>query len=109
MEDLAKLVKNVQPSFKDLDSLQDDHIIVVYDSGEDEEAEKDGLHATSNIETKNTSVPKSSSPRSSQTQELTNHVLILQSQKHKLELKKSKAKAEAALLKDQPSFPNAGQ
>ncbi|GJS05524.1 hypothetical protein Tco_0322032 [Tanacetum coccineum] len=109
LEDLAKLVKNVQPSFKDLDSPQDDHIIVVNDSGEDEEADKDGLHATSNIETKNTSVPKSSSPRSSQIQELTNHVLILQSQKHKLELKKSKAKAEAVLLNDQPSFPNAGQ
>ncbi|GKA09503.1 hypothetical protein Tco_0688834 [Tanacetum coccineum] len=108
-EDLAKLVKNVQPRFKDWTLYIDDHIIVVYDSGEDEEADKDGLHATSNIETKNTSVPKSSSPRSSQIQELTNHVLILQSQKHKLELKKSKAKAEAALLKDQPSFPNAGQ
>ncbi|GJS77441.1 putative reverse transcriptase domain-containing protein [Tanacetum coccineum] len=44
---------------------------------------------------------------SSQIQELTNQVLILQSQKHKLELEKNKA--EAALLKAQPSFPNVGQ
>ncbi|GJU77741.1 hypothetical protein Tco_1274811 [Tanacetum coccineum] len=45
-----------------------------------------------------------SSPKSSQIQELTNQVLILQSQKHKLELEKKKA--EVALLKAQPSFPN---
>ncbi|GKB42229.1 hypothetical protein Tco_0887171 [Tanacetum coccineum] len=109
LEDLAKLVQNVQPSFKDLDSLEDDPIIVVDDSDEDEEADKDRLHATSNIETKDASVPKSSSPRSSQIQELTNQVLILQSQKHKLELKMNKDEAEAALLKAQPSFPNVGQ
>ncbi|GJX10791.1 hypothetical protein Tco_0200650 [Tanacetum coccineum] len=47
--------------------------------------------------------------KSSQIQELTNQVLILQSQKHKLELEKNKAKAEAALLKAQPSFPNVEQ
>ncbi|GKG40747.1 hypothetical protein Tco_0469959, partial [Tanacetum coccineum] len=53
-------------------------------------ADKDeGLHATSNIETEDSSVPKSSSPRSSQIQKLTNQVLILQSQKYKLELAKN--------------------
>ncbi|GJX39369.1 retrovirus-related pol polyprotein from transposon TNT 1-94 [Tanacetum coccineum] len=67
LEDLAKLVQNVQPSFKDLDSLEDDHITVVDDSDEDEEADKDGLHATSNIETKDTLIPKSSSPRAKET------------------------------------------
>ncbi|GJS90429.1 hypothetical protein Tco_0773065 [Tanacetum coccineum] len=40
---------------------------------------------------------------------LTNQVLILQSQKHKLELEKNKAEAKAALLKAQPSFPNVEQ
>ncbi|GKC07222.1 hypothetical protein Tco_0998832 [Tanacetum coccineum] len=103
LEDLAKLVSNVQPSFKDLDSPEDDHVIVVDDSDEDE------VHTTTNAETEDTSVPKSSSPRSFQIQELTNQVLILQSQKHKLELEKNKAEAEAALLKAQPSFPNVGQ
>ncbi|GJX54074.1 hypothetical protein Tco_0282443 [Tanacetum coccineum] len=104
LEDLAKLVSNVQTSFKDLDSPKDDHVIVVDDSDEDEE---DEVHTNTNAETKDTSVPKSSSPRSYQIQELTNQVLILQSQKHKLELEKNKA--EATLLKTQPSFPNVEQ
>ncbi|GJR93294.1 hypothetical protein Tco_0265468 [Tanacetum coccineum] len=106
LEDLAKLVSSVQPSFKDLDSPKDDPIIVVDDSDEDEEANE--VHATTNVKTKDTSVPKSSST-GLQIQELTNQVLILQSQKHKLELKKNKAEAEDALLKAQPSFPNVGQ
>nr|GEW67926.1 hypothetical protein [Tanacetum cinerariifolium] len=72
---------------------------------EDEEA--DEVLATTNVETKDTSSPKSSSLRSSRIQELTNQVLILQSQNHKLELKKNKA--EAALLKAQPFVPNVGQ
>ncbi|GJR00132.1 hypothetical protein Tco_0523116 [Tanacetum coccineum] len=67
------------PQQQDLDLPEDDPVIVVDDSNEDEE------------------------------DELTNQVLILQSQKHKLELEKNKDKAEAALLKAQPSFPNVGQ
>ncbi|GKA50347.1 hypothetical protein Tco_0743420 [Tanacetum coccineum] len=101
LEDLAKLVSNVQTSFKDLDSPEDDHVIVVDDIDEDEE---DEVHTTTNAETKDTSAPKSSSPRSSQIQELTNQVIILQFQKHKPKLEKNKA--EAALLKTQPTFPN---
>ncbi|GJV34905.1 hypothetical protein Tco_1407382 [Tanacetum coccineum] len=58
--------------------------------------------------TEDTSVPKSLSLRSSQIQELTNQVLILQSQKHKLEIKKNKVEAKVALLNAQPSFPNVG-
>ncbi|GKA00374.1 hypothetical protein Tco_0672924 [Tanacetum coccineum] len=106
MEDLAKLVSHVQPSFKDLDSSEDDPVIVVDDSDENED---DEVHATENVETEDTSVPKSSSPRSSQIHGLTNQVLILQSQNHKLKLKKNKAEAEAALLKAQPFFPNVEQ
>ncbi|GKE43070.1 hypothetical protein Tco_1470354 [Tanacetum coccineum] len=86
LEVLEKLVSHVQPSFKDLDSPEDDHIIVVNDSDKDEEADKDEVHATTNDETENAS-----------------------SQKHKLELEKNKAEAEAALLRAQPSFPNMGQ
>ncbi|GJU70297.1 hypothetical protein Tco_1256556 [Tanacetum coccineum] len=59
LEDLAKLVSHVQPSFKDLDSPEDDLVIVMDDSDE--------VNAT------------------------------------------NKAKAEAALLKAQPSFPNVEQ
>ncbi|GJZ34070.1 hypothetical protein Tco_0579506 [Tanacetum coccineum] len=81
LEDLAKLVSNVQPSFKDLDLPKDDPVIIVDDSDKDEENE---VHTTTNAETEDTS-----------------------SQKHKLELEKNKA--EAALLKAQPTFPNVGQ
>ncbi|GJS55297.1 hypothetical protein Tco_0628659 [Tanacetum coccineum] len=51
LEDLAKLVLNVEPSFKDLDSLEDDLVIVVDDSDEDEE---DGVHPTPNAKTEDT-------------------------------------------------------
>ncbi|GJT52987.1 hypothetical protein Tco_0988041 [Tanacetum coccineum] len=73
LEDLAKLVSHVQPSFKDLDSPKDDLVITVDDTDEDEE---DEIHAATNDKTKDTSVPKSSS-QTSQIQELTNQVLIL--------------------------------
>ncbi|GJS29432.1 hypothetical protein Tco_0490052 [Tanacetum coccineum] len=99
LEDLAKLVSQIQPSFKDLDSPEDDPVIIVDESDKDEP----------NAETEDTLVPRSSSPRSSQIQELTNQVLILQSQKHKLELEKNKSEAEATLLKAQPLFPNMKQ
>ncbi|GJY38878.1 hypothetical protein Tco_0425242 [Tanacetum coccineum] len=88
LEDLAKLVSNVQPSFKDPDSPKDDPVIVVDDSDEDEE---DEAYTTTNAKTEDTSVLTSSSPI------------------HKLELKKNKAEAEDAFLKAQPSFPNMGQ
>nr|GEX73721.1 hypothetical protein [Tanacetum cinerariifolium] len=60
LEDLAKLVSHVQPSFKDMNSPEDDPVIVVDESDEDEE---DEVHAIENVETKNTSIPTSSSPR----------------------------------------------
>ncbi|GKD41540.1 hypothetical protein Tco_1261747, partial [Tanacetum coccineum] len=72
LEDLAKLVSNVQPSFKDLDSPKDDPVIIVESDAE----EDDGIHAIENVETKDTSVLKSSSPKSSLIQELTNQLLV---------------------------------
>ncbi|GJY21604.1 hypothetical protein Tco_0394170 [Tanacetum coccineum] len=72
------------------------------------DAEKDdGIHATKNVEIKETLVPKPSSPKSYLIQELANQVLILHSQKQKLELKKNEV--EAVLLKAQSSFPNMEQ
>ncbi|GJW83716.1 hypothetical protein Tco_0156861 [Tanacetum coccineum] len=59
LEDLAKLVSNVEPIFKDPNSPEDDPVIVVDDSDEDEE---DEVHPTLNAETEDTSVHKSSSP-----------------------------------------------
>ncbi|GJY43034.1 hypothetical protein Tco_0431247 [Tanacetum coccineum] len=82
LEDLAKLVSHVQPSFKDLDSPEDDPVIVVNDTDEDEE---DEIHAATNDETEDTSVPKSLS-QSSQIQDLTNQLneLLVKSLKTKL-------------------------
>ncbi|GKE95667.1 hypothetical protein Tco_1580522, partial [Tanacetum coccineum] len=56
-----------------------------------------------------TSAPQPPSPRSVQRQELANQVLILHSQKEKIELEKNKAKAEVAFLTAQPSYPNVAQ
>ncbi|GJW77462.1 hypothetical protein Tco_0139144 [Tanacetum coccineum] len=93
LEDLAKLVSRVQPSFKDLDSPEDDPIIVVDDSDEDKEA--DEVHATTNVKTEDTSVPKSSSPSllptklkdlPSKFNELNKEVKGLKQQVHELEI-----------------------
>nr|GEV74959.1 hypothetical protein [Tanacetum cinerariifolium] len=68
------------PQQVDLDSPEDEPIIVFDDTDEDKE---DEIHAATNDETKDTL--------------------------HKLELEKNKAKAEVALLKAQPSFSNVEQ
>ncbi|GJS11925.1 hypothetical protein Tco_0368721 [Tanacetum coccineum] len=92
LEDLAKLVSHVQPSFKDLDSPEDDPVIVVGDSDEDED---DEVHATKNVETKDTLVPKSLSPISLPTElkdlpsklnKLTGEVKGLKKKVHELEI-----------------------
>nr|GEU61716.1 pleiotropic drug resistance protein 1-like [Tanacetum cinerariifolium] len=95
-EDLAKLLQNVQPNYKDLDSPEDDPIIVVDNSDKDEEADTDeGLHATSNIEIEDALVPKSSSLISLPTKlkdlpskfnELTKEVKGLKKQVYELEI-----------------------
>nr|GEW09309.1 hypothetical protein [Tanacetum cinerariifolium] len=51
LEDPAKLVSHVQPSFKYLDLPEDDLVIITDDSNEDDE---DKVHATKNVETKDT-------------------------------------------------------
>nr|GEW18445.1 hypothetical protein [Tanacetum cinerariifolium] len=93
LEDLAKLMSSVHPSFKNLDSPEDDLIIIVDDSDEDKEA--DEVHATTNVETEDTSVPKSLSPSLVPTElkdlpskfnELTEEVKGLKKQVHELEI-----------------------
>ncbi|GJZ30952.1 putative reverse transcriptase domain-containing protein [Tanacetum coccineum] len=93
LEDLAKLVSRIQPSFKDLDSPKDDTIIIVDDNDKDEEANE--VHATTNVVTKDPSVPKSSSPSSLLTElkdlpskfnELTEEVKGLKKQVHELDI-----------------------
>ncbi|GJZ28181.1 hypothetical protein Tco_0572828 [Tanacetum coccineum] len=66
LEDLTKLVSQIPPSFKDLDLPEDDLVIIVDESDEDEP----------NAGIEDTSVPRFSSPMSSKIQELTNQVGI---------------------------------
>nr|GEX84366.1 reverse transcriptase domain-containing protein [Tanacetum cinerariifolium] len=56
VEDLSKPVQNVEANFMDLDSTEDEPIIVVDESEEVADKTKE-IHATSHIETKDTSVP----------------------------------------------------
>nr|GEY15938.1 transposase (putative), gypsy type [Tanacetum cinerariifolium] len=91
LEDLAKLVSNVKPSFKDLDSPEDDSFIIIHDQDKEDE-----VHTTTNAETKDTSVPKSSSPSislptelkdlPSKFNEMTEEVKGLKKQVHELEI-----------------------
>ncbi|GJR84279.1 hypothetical protein Tco_0155064 [Tanacetum coccineum] len=92
LQDPAKLVSNVQPSFKDLDSPENDHVIIIEESDEEE---NDEIHATENVETEDTSVPKSSSLNSLPTElkdipsklnELTGEVQGLKNQVYNLEI-----------------------
>ncbi|GKE40794.1 hypothetical protein Tco_1464199 [Tanacetum coccineum] len=85
LEDLAKLGSQIQPSFKDLDSLEDDPVIIVNESDEDEP----------NAKTEDTSVPRSSSLNSLPTElkdlpskfnELTEEIKRLKTQVHGLEI-----------------------
>ncbi|GKG54474.1 hypothetical protein Tco_0560129, partial [Tanacetum coccineum] len=45
--------------FKDLDSPEDDPVIIVNDSDKDEKMEKDEVHPTPNAKTEDSLVPKS--------------------------------------------------
>nr|GEX65845.1 hypothetical protein [Tanacetum cinerariifolium] len=95
LKDLAKLVSQIQPGFKDLDSPEDDHVIIVDESKKDEP----------NAKTEDTSVPRSSSPSSLPTElkdlpskfnKLTKEIKGLKIQVHELEIKLPK------LLKEIP-------
>ncbi|GJX74501.1 hypothetical protein Tco_0313096 [Tanacetum coccineum] len=87
----AELIQEFCSYFKDLDSPKDDLVIVMIDSDKDMD---DEVHATENVETGDTSVPKSLFPRSSQVQELTN-------QKIDEEAKAKAAKHESEVRKEE--------
>nr|GEX27009.1 hypothetical protein [Tanacetum cinerariifolium] len=85
LEDLEKIVSQVQPSFKDLDLPKDDLVIIVDENDEDEP----------NVETEDTLIARSSSPNSLPTKlkdlpfkfnELTKEIKGLKTQVHKLEI-----------------------
>ncbi|GKC67510.1 hypothetical protein Tco_1100108 [Tanacetum coccineum] len=91
-----------------LDSPKDDEPIIVQDDSDEEvHAEKVQPEEPKEIEDASASHPPSL--KSIQIQELTNQVLLLQSQNSKLKKEKTKAEAEVALLSAQPSYPNVAQ
>nr|GEU91639.1 reverse transcriptase domain-containing protein [Tanacetum cinerariifolium] len=100
LEDLAKLVSNVKADFKDMDSPEYDHIIVVDDSEEDEKEDKNKeIYSTTNDATKDILASTPLSPRNSlptelkelpsKFKELIDEVKALKTQVHGLEIKVS--------------------
>ncbi|GJX47417.1 hypothetical protein Tco_0272607, partial [Tanacetum coccineum] len=104
LEDLSKLVKDVDVDFMDLYSPKYDEPIIIEDN-EDEE-----VHAEAHKETEDTSIPETPlSPKTIKIQELSTKFLLLQSPNLKLEKEKAKVEAEVAFLSAQPSYPNVEQ
>ncbi|GJW41084.1 hypothetical protein Tco_0066929 [Tanacetum coccineum] len=85
-------------------------IIIPDENEEGKEAENyDDTYATSHEETEDSSVPHPPSPKTVQLKELTNQVLLLQSQNQELEQQKTKAEAEVAFFIAKPSYLNVDQ
>ncbi|GKB41897.1 hypothetical protein Tco_0886839 [Tanacetum coccineum] len=102
------MVQDVDFDFIDLDSPKDDEPIIIEDES-DEEVHAEKVQSEELKETNDASATHPLFPKSIQIQELTNQVLLLQSQNQKLEKLKSKAEVEVAFLIAQPSFPNVKQ
>ncbi|GJV40693.1 reverse transcriptase domain-containing protein [Tanacetum coccineum] len=84
LEDLSEFLKDTRSAFFTPDSPQDEPIIVI-DESEEEEADKGDTHDTSH------------------------EVQLLQSQKDELEQQKAKAEAKIASLKARPYYPDINQ
>nr|GFC36643.1 hypothetical protein [Tanacetum cinerariifolium] len=78
LEDLSEFLKDTRSAFFTPDSPQDDPIIVI-DESEEEEVNKDDTHATSHNMPKDTSVPPPPSLKLAKIQELMAQVHLLQS------------------------------
>ncbi|GJY60474.1 hypothetical protein Tco_0461131 [Tanacetum coccineum] len=110
LEDLSDLLKDTRSAFFTPDSPQDEPIIVLDESKEEEEVAKDkDTHASSHDVPEDTSIPHPPSPKSAQLQELMAQVQLLQSQKDELEQQKAQAEAEVTSLKARPSYPDVNQ
>ncbi|GKD06763.1 hypothetical protein Tco_1181737 [Tanacetum coccineum] len=109
LKDLSDLIKDIRFALFTLDSLQDEPIIVLDESKEEETKKDEDTNTTSHDVLEDTSVPHPPSPKSAQIQELMAQVHSLQSQKEKLEQQKAKAEAEVASLKARTSYPDINQ
>ncbi|GJR02686.1 hypothetical protein Tco_0525670 [Tanacetum coccineum] len=95
LEDLSKLMQNVDVDFMDLDSPEDDQPIIV--------------HAEEPKETEDTSASHPLSPKTIQIQELSKQLPILWTLNSKMVKEREDDEAEDAWFKAQPSFLNVEQ
>ncbi|GKE37777.1 hypothetical protein Tco_1461182 [Tanacetum coccineum] len=102
LEDLLDILKDTRSAFFTPDSPTDEPIIVLDESKEEVDAEK-------NKDTDDTSVPPPPYLKLAQIQELMTQVYLLQSQKEELEQAKAKSKAEVASMKAKPSYLDINQ
>ncbi|GJW10239.1 hypothetical protein Tco_1576066 [Tanacetum coccineum] len=108
LEDLSKLVQNVDTDFMDMDSPEDDEPIIVQDES-DEEAHAKKVQTE---EPKVTKYALASIPPSSKTvqiQELSTQLLVLQTLNSKVVREKEATETKAAWFKTQPLYPNVEQ
>ncbi|GJS16859.1 hypothetical protein Tco_0411331 [Tanacetum coccineum] len=103
LEDLTKLIPNMEVDFMDLDLPDDDAPIIVQDDDAKE------VHAEQHKETEDASASHPLSLKTVQIQELNKQVHLLQTLNSKLVKEKELAKTKAALLKEKPSFLNVEQ
>ncbi|GJT97375.1 hypothetical protein Tco_1092893 [Tanacetum coccineum] len=113
LEDLSKLVLNLEVDFMDLDSPKNDQPIIVEDE-EDEEVHTDkdqakNFHTKDPKETDDASASQPPSPKTVKIQEPSTRLLLLQTLNSKLVKEKNVDETEASLLKAKPSFPNVEQ
>ncbi|GJW21225.1 hypothetical protein Tco_0031847 [Tanacetum coccineum] len=105
--DLSDLLKDTRSAFFTPDSPQDEPIIVLDKSEEEEVAKDKDTYASSQNVPEDTSIPHPSSSKLAQIQELMAHVKLLQSQNDELEQQKEKAKV--ASLKARTLFTDINQ
>ncbi|GJY33123.1 hypothetical protein Tco_0417592 [Tanacetum coccineum] len=108
LEDLTKLIPNMEVDFMDLDSPNDDAPIIVQDD-DAKEVHAKKVHAEQHKETEDALASHPLSLKTIQIQELNKQVHLLQTLNSKLVKEKELAKTKVALLKEKPSFPNVEQ
>ncbi|GJW56315.1 retrovirus-related pol polyprotein from transposon TNT 1-94 [Tanacetum coccineum] len=108
LEDLSKLVQNVDTDFMDMDSPEDDEPIIVQDES-DEEAHAKKVQTEEPKVTKDALASIPPSPKTVQIQELSTQLLVLQTLNSKVVRGKEATETKAAWFKTQPSYPNVEQ
>ncbi|GJZ01010.1 hypothetical protein Tco_0518971 [Tanacetum coccineum] len=113
LEDLSKLVQNVEVNFKDLDSPEHDAPIIIQDEDVEEahtkEFHDEEVHDKQHTTPKDASASHPPSPKTIRIQEPSTQAYLLQTLNLKMVHEKEVVETEAALLKAKPSFINVEQ